>query len=186
MAKLQEQQKIPQPVEIPADFVEGPNLNWDRIEEVLGIDTGEGLGAVLRYLYFTEPTLNYRINVSLLRLAIDQANGKVHLPVLPPDYHESTWMAADNGCEHCPGSIVIEHLPGFHAPQCLNFNRAEKYEDCLKYREALEKHVITDEDIANATNQVAKRLQQLVQLSKPADHITLAAEVVARIAGDPQ
>jgi len=191
VAKLQEHQKVPQPAEIPQDFIDGHKLNFDRIEEVLGVNTGENLGELLRYLYFTEPELNYRINVSILRVAIQIANDKVHLPVVPPDYHESAWMAADNECERCPGSIVIEHFPGVFGPQCLNHNRAEKYEDCLKYRENLEAHKVTDEEIENATVLVSKQLQSLVEESRKAIVINdldtedfQALRVVKRLAGE--
>lgn len=162
MANLKEQEKVPQPVTIPEDFVDGSALNMDRIEEVLGLSDGQSLGDLLRYLYFTDLELNYRMNVSILRLAIEKVNDRVHLPMLPPEYPESAWMAADIGCGSCPGSIEIEHFPGMIGPQCLNFNRAEKYADCLKYRDNLAANKLTKEEITNAAQIVAERLKALI------------------------
>lgn len=163
MAKLQEQEKVPQPLTIPEDFVNGTALNMGRIEEVLGLTDGQSVGDLLRYLYFTDVELNYRINVALLRLAIEKVNDRVHLPTMPPDYLESAWMGADIGCEHCPGSEIIEHFPGVFGPQCLNHNRAEKYVDCFKYRENLEANKLTEDEVTNATRLVAERIRALMR-----------------------
>lgn len=118
------------------ELLDGDKLNVNALQEKLGIKDQAGLTAMLVYLYATDPLVNWDVNRGLVRLYELHVN-KGQLPPLPPDHSEFAWFEADRKCESCPGSELYEFGTGFFLPKCLSFKRADKYMDCMKYRENL-------------------------------------------------
>lgn len=103
----------------------------------LGIGTEADWGRFLLMLYRLDVAVAAKVNDRILYFLLgEKLKGK--LPVLEtPPGNPTAWDAADDFCERCPGSELIETVPGQPFPACGNPDRIERWESCPKYRENL-------------------------------------------------
>jgi hypothetical protein len=103
----------------------------------MGIETDAQWGSLLLTLYRLDLTVADRVNRRLLYFLIGRELKGILPPFEAPPAEETAWRAADAHCEGCPGSELVETIPGVPFPRCGNPDRIERWESCLKYRENL-------------------------------------------------
>jgi len=161
-------QQSPKPIEvaledIPKRFLRNSmEVNWEAVQECLGILDDDTLKEVLLFLYRLDWQVSYQVNATLLHMAIPVSLGqKAPLPMEPPPRSQAAWLAADMYCEGCPGGEYIEYGDGFSYPLCGNLGRLERYSDCLKYRENVLENQLTPEEVETHYQQVVADFEEL-------------------------
>ena len=149
----------------------------------LGIETEEDQKNFLLQLYRLDATVNHHVNARVLYFLLgEKVKGK--LPVLEvPPAQPLAWIWADGSCERCPGSEVVEHLPGVRLPLCGNPSRIERWESCMKYRENLRAAAARidadDPQVAAEAREAAEAAcRSIDEFERAADR--LIADVIAR------
>lgn len=126
---------------VPRSFwLEDGTVDWNMVYGLLGIVTVEDFKNALLALVTTNGEVAVAVHVALATAAFGKGVDPRHLPQLvQPPQNESAWFLADSACmDRCPGSDP--YPDGFDlsgAPLCCCFDRADRWSNCLRYRERL-------------------------------------------------